>query len=548
MLRRVSAFVAAALAAACVSAPEYQPPTVVVAPAFRAVSDSDSRYVVGSPVDDTTASPAIASAGGKVATSTDSADGDVAAGTHAASAVRMAAVPANDSRLSPAHTRSFVRSGSSSDRGMDEGHVSSEEPGTRFWRELGDSTLTLLVSEALDGNPDVHVARARLRGARAARRLSAFDFAPTVTARAGFTRQQLAGAQFPGAASQLPRQDLWDGGFDASWELDIFGRVGRTVRAGGAMVSSAQEDVHDTQLSLAAEVAHTYFELRGAQSELAVALRNAENQRRTVALTEERLAAGRGTAFDTERAKAELSLTLAGTPAIEARIAASQYRLATLLGRSPEALPRAILSSAELPALPDVVSVGSPAELVRRRPDVLSAERQLAAETMLVGAARTDYLPRLSVGASVGYTSTAFDALGNSGTSRFLVGPVLSWPFLDLGRVRTRVDEARAHADEARAHYTSSVLGAIEEAETAIVAYERARERLSGLADAARASAHATELARLRFQEGATDFLQVLDAQRTLLSAESQLAVGRTAAATALVALYKAVGGAMPLR
>jgi NodT family efflux transporter outer membrane factor (OMF) lipoprotein len=439
-----------------------------------------------------------------------------------------------------------VRSGLPSDR--DEEQVSSQEPGTRFWRELGDSTLTLLVSEALDGSPDVQLARARLRSARAARRLSTFDFAPTVTARAGFTRQQLAGAQFPGTSSQLPRQDLWDGGFDAAWELDIFGRISHTVRAGGALASSAQEDVHDTQLSLAAEVARTYFELRGAQNELAVALRNAENQRRTVALTEERLAAGRGTAFDTERAKAELSLTLAGTPVIEARIAASQYRLATLLGRSPEALPRAILTSAELPELPNVVSVGSPAELVRRRPDVLSAERQLAAETMFVGAARAEYLPRLSIGASVGYTSTAFDALGNTGTSRFLVGPVLSWPFLDLGRVKTRVDEARAHADEARAHYTSAVLGAIEEAETSIVAYERARDRLSSLAEAARSSAHATELAQLRFQEGATDFLQVLDAQRTLLSAESQLAIGRTAAATALVALYKAVGGAMPIR
>jgi NodT family efflux transporter outer membrane factor (OMF) lipoprotein len=548
MSRGVIAFVAAALLAACVSAPEYQPPTVVVAPAFRAISDSGSRYVVGSPVGDTTASPAVTSPGTGDGASAVESDSTFARESRAANAVRTVGDPPDDAGKEHAYSRGFVRSGHASDRGADEEHVSSEAPDTRFWRGLGDSTLTLLISEALDGNPDVHVARARLRSARAARRLSAFDFAPTVTARAGFTRQQLAGAQFPGVASQLPRQDLWDGGFDASWELDIFGRIGRTVRAGGAFVSSAQEDVHDTQLSLAAEVARTYFELRGAQSELAVANRNAENQRRTVALTEERLAAGRGTAFDTERAKAELSLTLSGTPAIEARIAASQYRLATLLGRSPEALPRAILASAELPELPDVVSVGSPAELVRRRPDVLSAERQLAAETMLVGAARTDYLPRLSIGGSVGYTSTAFDALGNAGTSRFLVGPVLSWPFLDIGRVRTRVDEARAHADEARAHYTSAVLGAIEEAETAIVAYERARARLTSLSDAARSSAHAAELAQLRFQEGATDFLQVLDAQRTLLSAESQLAIGRTAAATALVALYKAVGGAMPPR
>lgn len=543
MLNRASALITTALLAACVSAPEYQPPTVVVAPAFRAVADSGSRYVVGGSAGDTT----IAAADASASPATPASAADSAAGSQAAAAAYVAVGPTREASTESTSSHAAVRVRPPSERGAGTAPAGSEEPGTRFWQELGDSTLTLLIGEALEGNPDVHVVKARLRSTRAARRLSAFDFAPTVTARAGFTRQQLAGAQFPGVASQLPQQDLWDGGFDASWELDIFGRVSRTARAAGALVSSAQEDVHDTQLTLAAEVARTYFELRGAQSELAVATRNAENQRHTVALTEERLTAGRGTAFDTERAKAELSLTLAGTPTIEARIAASQYRLATLLGRSPEALPRVILTSAELPRLPDVVRVGSPAELVRRRPDVLSAERQLAAETMLVGAARTEYLPRLSIGGSVGYTATAFDALGNAGTPRFLVGPVLSWPFLDIGRVRTRVDEARARADEARAHYTSAVLGAIEEAETAIVAYERARARLTSLDDAARSSAHATELAQLRFQEGATDFLEVLDAQRTLLSAESQLAVGRTAAATALVSLYKAVGGAMPL-
>ena len=548
MFSRMSTLIIAALLAACVSAPEYQPPTVVVAPAFRAVSESDSRYVVGGPAGDTATSSAATPASTPASPLASASTADSTRGSASESAAYVAVGPSREASTESTSSQAIVHAGPVNEGGARTAPVSSEEPGTRFWEELGDSTLTSLIGEALDGNPDVHVAQARLRSTRAARRLSTFDFAPTVTARAGFTRQQLAGAQFPGASSALPQQDLWDGGFDASWELDIFGRISRTVRAGGALVSSAREDVYDMQLSLAAEVARTYFELRGAQSELAVATRNAENQRRTVALTEERLAAGRGTAFDTERAKAELSLTLAGTPTIEARIAASQYRLATLLGRSPEALPRAIMTSAELPQLPDVVRVGSPAELVRRRPDVLSAERQLAAETMLVGAARTEYLPRLSIGGSVGYTAAAFDALGNTGTPRFLVGPVISWPFLDIGRVKTRVDEARAHADEAKAHYTSAVLGAIEEAETTIVAYERARARLASLADAARSSAHATELAQLRFQEGATDFLEVLDAQRTLLSAESQLAVGRTAAATALVSLYKAVGGAMPLR
>src|SRR5581483_1025042 len=178
---------------------------------------------------------------------------------------------------------------------------------------------------------------------------------------------------------------------------------------------------------------------------------------------------------------------------------------------------------------------GSPQQLVRRRPDVLRAERELAARTMLVGAAKAEYLPRLTIGGSVGYTATTFDALGDRGTPRYLVGPVLSWPFLDLGRVKARVDGAEAQAAEARARYTSAVLAALEEAETAIATYDRARARLASLREAARASERAAELAQLRFQEGVTDFLQVLDAQRTLLEAESQLAAGRTAAAVSLV-------------
>ena len=373
MGRLVKGLIAAASATtvACVSAPSYQPPTVVVAPAFRAVADADSGATYADPAG--SAAPAVAG------TTADAAPTSVAGSAAAAPAASTDA------------------------RDTGRGRVSAEPPDTSFWVGLGDSTLVALVGEALHASPDLHVAESRLRAARASRRLSAFDLAPAITASASVARQQLSSAQFPGASGPLPQQDVWDAGFDASWEVDIFGRVSRTVRAGRALETSAVEDVHDAQLSLAAEVARTYFEMRGAQSELAVASRNADNQRRTVALTEERLAAGSGTAFDVERARAELNLTLAATPAIEARIAASRYRLATLLGRSPESLPVTLLGTGELPPLPEVVRVGSPAELVRRRPDVRSAERQLAAQTMLIGAAQADYLPRLTIDGNVGF-------------------------------------------------------------------------------------------------------------------------------------------------
>jgi NodT family efflux transporter outer membrane factor (OMF) lipoprotein len=417
-----------------------------------------------------------------------------------------------------------------------------------FWRGFGDSTLEQLVVEALRANNDVHVAEARLTSTRASHRLAAFDLAPTVTASGSALRQRQSVAQIPGLESQLPHRDLYDVGFDAAWELDIFGRVRKSIGAQGAFVSSAEHGLEDVQVSLAAEVARSYFELRGAQRQLAVAKRNADNQARTVALTQDRLTAGRGTAFDIERARSVLQLTLAGVPLIEAQIAATRNHIAVLLGRAPDAMPASLLAAGDLPRLPDSVNVESPEQLVRRRPDVLAAERQLAAYSLSVGAAQAEMFPRLSLGASAGYAATRFGSLTGPGNSRILVGPVVSFPLLDIGRVRTRVDVAEAKRSEARAQYNATVLQAMEETESALVSYDRAHARLGILTEAVAASTRASALAQQRFEAGLTDFLQVLDAQRTLLDAENQLAQAHTAAATALVAVYKAVGGTWPTR
>jgi outer membrane protein, multidrug efflux system len=417
---------------------------------------------------------------------------------------------------------------------------------TPFWVEIGDSTLSRLVAEALRNSPSLRIAEARLDGARASRRLSEFDLAPTITGTGSALRSRQSIAQVPGITSPLPQRDLYDVGFDASWELDLFGRVRRGVSAQGAFVESAEHSLDDVQVSLAAEVARSYFELRGAERQLAVALRNADIQRKTVALTQDRLSAGRGTAFDVERARSILQLTLAAVPGFQARIATGRNRIAVLLGRSPDALPAEVMAEAPLPKLPDSVSVGSPRELVRRRPDVLAAERQLAAQTLLVGAARADYLPRFSLAASAGYTANRIQSLTGTGMSRVLIGPVVSFPLLDIGRVRERAGFAVARQDEAQAQYTATVLQAIEETDGAIVAYDRAHERVAILAEAVKASTKAGELAQQRFEAGLTDFLQVLDAQRTALDAENQLANAQTDAATALVAVYKAVGGPWP--
>ena len=426
------------------------------------------------------------------------------------------------------------------------GTAQGQDSVSGFWRRLGDTTLTRLLDEAMRANQDLRAAASRVRGARAARTLAAFDLAPTVTAGGGFVRQRQAGALLPanlGGGDRLPDQSIWDAGFDAFWEVDVFGRLRKVLSAEGAFAAAAQEDLRDVQVVLAAEVARAYFELRGGQSELAVAERNAENQRNTLTVTRQRLDAGRGTAFDTERAQTQLSFTLGSIPAIEAAIASARYRIGTLLGRTPAAVARELASVAELPELPGLDSVGGSDGAVRRRPDVIAAERRAAASRALVGSAKAEYLPRLSVGGSAGFAATTFDSLGKRGSFHYVVGPSVSWPLLNLGRVKSNVSAAQARADEAAAGYEQAVLLAEEEVESALVRYRTARARVTQIAEAAASSGRAAELARLRYAEGVADFLQVLDAERTQLNAESQLAASRTAAATAYAAVFKALAG-----
>lgn len=426
-----------------------------------------------------------------------------------------------------------------------ESPLSRSERGTGgedYWDRLGDTTLSRLIGEVRRANLDVRAARSRVSAARSDRMRSLLDLTPSATVSGGYVRQRISSASFPGFGV-FPDQNVWSAGADASWDLDVFGQIRHTVQARGALVGAAEETSRDVELSFTAELARAYFELRGAQEQLAVARQNAENQRHTFELTRQRLDAGRGSAFDTERAQAQLSSTLASIPAREAQVAAAQYRIGVLVGRSPADVARELEQGGRLPPLPDTIAIGEPDVVVRYRPDVAGAERQAAAQGALVGAAKASYLPRVSIGGSVGYAASTFNTVGDQGTLRYVVGPVITWPALNLGRVKTEVDAAQAREDAARAEYGRVVLAAMADVETSITRYRTARERLQRLAEASAASERAAELARLRFSEGVTDFLQVLDAERTQLEAQDQLAQGRTDAATAYAALYRAVGG-----
>ena len=419
--------------------------------------------------------------------------------------------------------------------------LSTETVETAWWRGFQDDRLQQLVALTLAHNHDVRVATARLREARALLSETTFDRSPTVTSQGAYTRERTSKDQtLPGADRDL---ELYDVGFDARWELDVFGRVRRSIEAGTADVEAAEASRRDVIVSLLAEVARNYFELRGTQHRLAVARQNAENQRQTLELTNALLESGRGTELDTARAAAQFQSTLASIPPLETAIKAAMYRLGVLIGQPPTALEPALAAPQPLPPLPRRVALGRPEDLLRRRPDIRVTERNLAAAMARVGVATADLFPRITLFGSVALQATSLTGLFKGGSDTFAIGPNIFWAAFDLGRVRARIRAADARTEAALAQYEQRVLLALEDTENALVTFTRQQARREALWAAAQASEKAQNLARERYQSGAADFLTVLDAERTLLAAQDQLADSATRTVTALVAVYKALGG-----
>jgi multidrug efflux system outer membrane protein len=336
---------------------------------------------------------------------------------------------------------------------------------------------------------------------------------------------------------------LYDAGFDATWELDFFGGVRRNVQARNAELRGEVANLHDAQVSVIAEVARNYFELRGEQTQLAVARANVENERQVLQLAVAERTAGSGTDLDVARAQAQLSSTLSTIGPLEAAVSRSIHRLGVLTGRDPDALTGVLNAPHELPPLPHIVPIGSPADMLRRRPDIRSAELNLEASTDLVGVAVSNLFPKVTFTGSFGFAAAAPGGFGTSGSRSYGIGPAIYWPAFDLGRVHEQIAGARAGAVIALDQYHSTVLNALEETEDALVTHARDRDQLMHAEDAASASATAARLAKIRYQGGLVDFLSVLDAERTQLQAEDALAQDRTEAATSLIAVYKALGG-----
>jgi outer membrane protein, multidrug efflux system len=413
-----------------------------------------------------------------------------------------------------------------------------------WWRQFGDPVLDDLMARAASGNLDLLIAAARVEQARALFREQRLDYVPAVTTHAGYTRQD---APLPEAGGVAPlRYDVYELGFDAAWEIDVFGRVRRSVEAARASAGVAEAEQRAAEVRLAAEVAREYFALRGAQQRLVVAANNLQNQREVLRLTRVRLELGIGQELDVSSARARLAETEALLPPLVVTERRAAHRLAVLLGLRPGEL------DGELAPVPGVarvgeVRIGDAAELLRRRPDVQAAERELALQTARVGVATADLFPRLSVTGFFGFVSGSTALLGEGETKAWNVAPRLDWAAFDLGSARARVDAAEASTEAALARYEQTVLLALEETENAFVSYAEDQKRLAALVDRAAASRRAAELARIQYQEGAVDFLRLLDAESTVLDAEDSVTAAETALNTDVVSIYKALGGGWTL-
>jgi len=411
----------------------------------------------------------------------------------------------------------------------------------QFWTLFNDELLNQLVHAALAENNTLRAAQARVKQARAIHRQSSLDLLPTITAQGGYSEVLSSKSQLPTGYARESKG--YDAALDATWELDLFGQKRRALEAARAEVQGTLASLQDAQIVVIGEVTRSYFELRGQQLQLQLIQRNVSNQQETLRITRARFDAGRGSELDLSRAQALYATSNANAAPLQAAIARSIHRLSVLTGQQPNALSAVLSPQAALPALPQLIAVGDPALLLRRRPDIRVAERHLAADTARVGVAIADLFPNVSFTGSVGAVASSVNALSDSGNGTRLIAPGISWAAFDLGRVYARVKASRAQSEVALAEYQQTVLAALQDTEDALVTHARAREQLLHLAEAAAASDRAAELAEIRYENGATDFLEVLDAQRSALQAQDSLALSRTETATSLVAVYKALGG-----
>lgn len=410
-----------------------------------------------------------------------------------------------------------------------------------WWTLFDDPRLDDLIQRAIAANPDLKIAVARIQQARAQYRITSAALTPAVDASGTYAHTRRS--ENAGGSNAGTTQDLYQAGFDAGWELDIFGGARRSVEAAGARLAAIAEGRRDVLVSLAAEVARNYLELRGSQQRLQAARENAGIQERTLYLARGRQDSGLGNRLEVAQAETQLALTRAQLPPLENSAGAAIYSLSLLLGLHPRALEKELAPEAPLPARPAWLPQTLPSDLLRRRPDIRRAERQLAAATADIGVATAELFPRFSLTGLLGLQSAGLGDLISAGSRYWTVGPTVNWPLFDAGRARANIDLSRGRQEEAQAAYEKTVLAALGEVESALLGLSREAETFRNLTDAVRSGQRAVELANGRYRAGISDILSLLQSQSALYQSQDQLIQSEQRLALYQVVLFKALGG-----
>jgi NodT family efflux transporter outer membrane factor (OMF) lipoprotein len=447
-------------------------------------------------------------------------------------------------------------------------HMTEAPVPVSWWEAFGDPVLSTLEQRAIAGDLNLRIASARVARGRAALRIAGASRLPTANAGASYMRERasskgimgLAGAAPPspiaangtdpfgasslGHTSGASDYDLFQTGFDMSWEIDLWGKARREREAARADAAGAVYEREAARVSLTAEVARIYVGLRGAEARLSVLHSNRETVARGLAIAQSREQQGAASRYDAATASAQLASIDSAIPDVQREADTSRNALALLVGEGPHALD-ALLSQTgtSIPALPRELPVGLSTDLARRRPDIAAAEASLHAATARIGAAKADFYPSLDLVGSLGAQSLRLADLPEWGSRQFILGPVLHLPIFEGGRLKGRLDLTRADEQEAAIRYQQTVLRAWHEVDDALTALRTQQERMLANLRAVEASRIAVNVAERRYREGASGYLDVLIAERSLLSNEAELVGARAASATAMVALYKALGG-----
>jgi outer membrane protein, multidrug efflux system len=416
-----------------------------------------------------------------------------------------------------------------------------------WWTKFNDPELNALITRALAANHELAIARARVQEARAVERIAKSALYPSVDISAAFlkTRGSAAGFGFPYG---IPGMDsnLFQVGFDATYEVDLFGGVRRTVEAAGAYSDATVDEQRAVHVTLLAEVARNYIGLRALQRRLAVAQSNLADQRRTLDVVERRLKNGLAPNFDLVRAAAQVAATESSIPPLQSGIQQTMYALGVLLGEQPAALESELAVGAPIPPVPPKVPVGLPSELLRRRPDVMRSERILAAVTAEQGVATAELFPHLVLGGTAGVQSRHADQLFSQhdpSSGFYAAGPAARWTIFDGGRRWANIDRSKARVAAAMANYEGNVLAALRDVESALTAYSNDQDRRGTLTTLEAKNHEAVRIAQEQYAHGLIDLLDVLEVQRNLYAAQDALAQSGQAVSSDLVAIYKALGG-----